>query len=70
MDNSGSAFPVPVSGAMGLTKRELAAMVAMAGMLANSGIIDNLSRTPAIAEAAVAHADALLAELAKGGDRE
>lgn len=82
MDNSGPAFPAPdyvVDGARldrdgyqrlgatrGVSRRELAAMFAMAGMVANAWICGNTSLTPEqYASDAVLYADALLAELSK-----
>lgn len=72
MDKSGAAFP-GIAGRdlanwvetwnLGLTKRELFAALAMAGILAHS----NWQAEPVPgAAAAVGYADALLAELAKG----
>lgn len=80
-DASGYAFPVPsehggvVPGSEGLTKREFFAALALQGLLANPFIAERCSKTGAsaqdpyfatnAAESAVAHADALLEDLAK-----
>lgn len=52
-----------------LTKRELLAAMAMQGIIANSEMSRQAgSSPPSIANHAVCCADALLAELAKGGE--
>lgn len=61
-----SAFPIPNSAVeTGLTKRECAAIAAMQGLLANNSLM-GLS-VEKVARDAVEQADALLAELEKGG---
>lgn len=75
--NPGQGFQ-KISDADGVTKRELFAAMAMQGLLANPSVIEReASRQEwlapgydeaAIQERAIAHADALIAELAKGGD--
>lgn len=68
-----SAFPTDPSHTRGMTKRELIAMHALQGLLANGQLFDWLSArghnadqsSAQIAEGAVRSADALLAELSK-----
>lgn len=70
------AFPVPLNSGEsykthapcdGLTKRELIAAMAMQGILANPYYAQESSASGSFATAAMYHADALLAELAKEG---
>jgi len=66
-DNSGAAYPCVTEDYLqdGLTKREAFAMAAMQGYCANADV----NATPeAVAGWAVHQADALLAEMAKGGE--
>ena len=64
-DNSGAAYPCVTEDYLqeGMTKREAFAMAAMQGMLAADSELDEVKA----AHWAVSQADALLAELAKGG---
>ena len=70
MDNSGPAFPssngitmgeYTSGGYPGVTKRELAAMFAMAGMLASPSYCNEGYKV--VSDTSVGHADALLAAL-------
>ena len=74
-DISGPAFPsanklqlgeYSTMGHAGLTKRELFAAMAMQGLLSTE---TRFQEVDTMAEAAVGAADALLAELAKGGEK-
>lgn len=61
IDRSGD-FPVTACAELGLTKREYFAAMALAGLSANPAV-----SIAVIGEMAVRRADALLAELAQGG---
>jgi hypothetical protein len=65
MDGDESAYPLQIINDdfdPGMTKRELLAAMAMQGLLTNAGLVDCYEK---IANLAVNHADALIAELSK-----